>query len=122
MPVVAVIGASRDRHKFGNKAVRAYQAAGYTVVPITPRHDEVEGLPAYAAITDVPGPVDLASVYVPAEVGETLLEGIAAKGVGELWINPGAESDALIARARALGLQPIQACSIVGLGLRPSDF
>lgn len=122
MPVVAVIGASTDRRKFGNKAVRAYQAAGYTVVPVTVRHAEVEGLPAYPAITDVPDAIDIASVYVPAEVGETLLEGIAAKGVGELWINPGAESDALIARARALGLAPIQACSIVGLGLRPSDF
>lgn len=122
MPVVAVIGASPDRRKFGNKAVRAYRDAGYTVVPVTPRHAEVEGLPAYAAITDVPGVVDVASVYVPAEVGQTLVEGIAEKRVGELWINPGAESDALIARARALGLQPIQACSIVGLGLRPSDF
>lgn len=122
MPVVAVIGASANRRKFGNKAVRAFAEAGYTVIPITPSHAEIEGHRAYASIAEAPGPIDMATVYVPPEVGVTLLEGIAARGVGELWLNPGAESPALRARAEALGLRPIEACSIVGLGRRPSDF
>jgi predicted CoA-binding protein len=122
MPVVAVIGASASRHKYGNKAVRAFHQAGYTVVPVTPRHDEVEGLKAYATIADVPGPIDMVTVYVPPQIGETLLDGIAARQVGEVWLNPGAESPALVERARALGLAPILACSIIGAGQRPSDF
>jgi len=117
--VVAVVGASSDRRKFGNRAVRAFQEQGYTVVPINPHEAEVEGLKAYASVLDVPGPVDMASLYVPPEIGERLIEEIARKGIAEVWVNPGAESDALIARARALEIQPIVACSIVAIGQNP---
>ena len=114
--VVAVVGASSDRSKFGNRAVRAFLRQGYDVKPINPNEATIEGLPAYRTVADVPGPVDIVSMYVPATIGIDLLEAIAAKQPGEVWINPGAESSALEARARALGLSPIYACSIVGLG------
>ena len=114
--VIAVVGASSDRGKFGNRAVRAFLRQGYDVKPINPNEATIEGLPAYRTIADVPGPVDIVSMYVPATIGIDLLEAIAAKQPGEVWINPGAESAALEARARALGLSPIYACSIVALG------
>ena len=117
--VVAVIGASSDRRKFGNRAVRAFRQQGYTVVPINPHEAEVEGLKAYASVLDVPGPVDMASLYVPPEIGEQVIEEIARKKIPEVWLNPGAESDTLIARARALDIQPIVACSIIGIGENP---
>jgi predicted CoA-binding protein len=117
--IVAVIGASNDRRKFGNRAVRAYKLRGYTVVPINPHETEVEGLRAYASVLDVPGPIEMASFYVPPEVGERVIEEIARKQIPEVWLNPGAESDALIARARALEIQPVIACSIVALGQDP---
>ena len=116
---MAVIGASNDRRKFGNRAVRAYKLRGYTVVPINPHETEVEGLRAYASVLDVPGPIEMASFYVPPEVGERVIEEIARKEIPEVWLNPGAESDALIARARALEIQPVIACSIVALGQDP---
>ena len=100
--VVAVIGASNNRSKFGNRAVRAFRQQGYTVVPINPHEAEVEGLKAYASVLDVPGPIDMASFYVPPEIGEQVIDEVARKGIAEVWLNPGAESDALIARARAL--------------------
>src|SRR5262245_65420292 len=111
--VGAVIGATNDRHKSANRAVPAFRNQGYTVVPVNPHDDQVEGLKAYRSILDVPGPVDMASLYVPPDVGEQLIAEIARKGVAEVWLNPGAESDALIARARSLNLQPIVACSVV---------
>jgi len=117
--VVAVIGASSNRHKFGNRAVRAFQQQGYTVVPINPHETEVEGLKAYASVLDVPGPIDMASIYVPPEIGEQVIDEIARKGIAEVWLNPGAESAALIARARALQIQPIVACSIIAIGSNP---
>jgi predicted CoA-binding protein len=120
--VVAVIGASNDRHKFGNRAVRAYREQGYTVVPINPHEPEIEGLKAYGSILDVPGPVDMASFYVPPEVGEQVIADVARKGVAEVWLNPGAESDALIARARGLSIKPIVACSIVAIGRNPYNL
>jgi predicted CoA-binding protein len=117
--VVAVIGASSNRNKFGNRAVRAFRQQGYTVVPINPHEAEVEGLKVYKSVLDVPGTVDMASFYVPPEVGEQIIGEIARKGIAEVWLNPGAESDALITRARALQIEPIIACSIMAIGENP---
>jgi len=117
--VVAVIGASSDRRKFGNRALRAFREQGYTVVPINPHETEVEGVRAYASVLDVPGAIDMASFYVPPEIGVQVIDEIARKGIAEVWLNPGAESDALIARARSLQIQPIVACSIVSIGENP---
>jgi len=119
---VAIIGASADRSKFSNKAVRAFVRQGYTVIPIHPKETEIEGLKAYKSVVDVPGPIDMASLYVPPVVGERVLEEIARKGIAELWVNPGAESPELVAKARGLGLKPIVACSIVGIGESPSSY
>lgn len=119
MKVVAVIGASSNRSKFGNRALRAFQKQGYTVVPINPHEAEVEGLKAYASVLDVPGRVDMASFYVPPEIGAQVIAEVAQKGIPEVWLNPGADSDDLITRARALNIQPIVACSIVAIGENP---
>jgi predicted CoA-binding protein len=117
-----VIGASSNRQKFGNRAVRAFLNEGYTVVPINPNEPEVEGLATYASVLDVPGPIDMATFYVPPDVGLAVIEDVARKGISDVWLNPGADSDALITRARALGLQPIVACSIVGIGQNPYNL
>src|SRR3954465_7995440 len=95
--VVAVVGASSNRSKFGNRAVRAFLQQGYTVIPINPHETEVEGLKSYASVLDVPGPIDMASVYLPPDIGEQVIGEIARKGIAEVWLNPGAESDELIA-------------------------
>jgi predicted CoA-binding protein len=119
VPSVAVIGASRITKKFGNRAVRAYLRQGWTVYPVNPSESEVEGLKTFASVADIPGPVDRASMYVPPSVGITLLEGIRDKGIPELFLNPGSESDELVEEAERLGLNAIQACSIVDIGERP---
>jgi predicted CoA-binding protein len=123
MPTVAVVGASRDHAKYGNKSVRAHLRAGWQVFPINPHASEVEGLPAYRSLRDLPvRPLDRVSVYVPPEVGLTLLADIAACQPREVWFNPGSESDELIAAAESLGLAVICACSIVDVGMSPTNF
>ena len=117
--VVAVIGASSDQAKFGNKAVRAFARQGYTVVPIHPREEAVEGWKAYKSVLDVPGPIDMASMYVPPTLGMRVIEEVAQKGIPEVWLNPGADSPELAERARALGLRTIVDCSILGVGENP---
>jgi len=124
MPTIAILGASADRSKFGNKAVRAFVARGYTVYPVNPKGGEVEGLPAYPSLADIPANVklDRISVYLPPAIGLKTLPEIAARGTSELWLNPGSESDELVAAAEAHGLNVIQACSIVAVGMSPHDF
>lgn len=116
---VAVIGASNDRSKYGNKAVRAYLRMGFKVYPVNPKEETVEGLKSYSSILDIPVEIDRATLYVPPKVGMKIIEEIAQKGVGELYFNPGAESDELVEKAHTLGLKPILACSILAVGLDP---
>jgi uncharacterized protein len=119
---VAVIGASNDRHKYGNKALRAFASRGHTVYAINPNEREVEGHKAYATVLDVPGPIDMATVYVQPEVGVSVMDDLAKKQIPEVWLNPGADDDAVVERAETLGLKVIQACSIIGIGERPADY
>jgi predicted CoA-binding protein len=116
---VAVIGASKNRTKFGNRALRAYDRQGFTVIPINPHETEVEGHKTYASVLDVPGPIDIATVYVPPRYGVRVMEQLAEKGVPEIWLNPGADGPEVVGRARELGLNTIQACSIMGIGENP---
>ena len=117
--VVAVIGASSDRRKYGNRAVRAFQRQGYTVVPISVHETEIEGLRAYRSVLDVPGPINMATLYVRPEIGMRIIDEIAQKQIPEVWLNPGAATEELVRRARDLKIEPIVACSIVGIGEDP---
>ena len=122
-PTIAVIGAGSDRRKFGNKCVRAYLAAEYEVFPVHPSETLVEGLTAYKSISDVPREsLDSASVYLPPAVGVGVMEQIAKKTVGEVWLNPGADGEAVVARGKELGLNIICGCSIVDIGMSPGMF
>ena len=122
-PTIAIVGASQDRSKFGNKAVRAFRDEGWDVYPVNPGLTEVEGIPAYPDLTSVPVEyLDRVSLYVPPRVGLDVIKKVAMKHVGELWLNPGTASPELVSRARALGLNVIQGCSIVDIGRLPSEY
>src|SRR5215475_10176144 len=123
MPTVAILGASSDRSKYGNKSVRAHQRMGYTVYPVNPKGGEIEGLKTYRSLAEIPpGKLDRISVYLPPAIGLQMLPEIATRGCDELWLNPGSDSPAVVEQAQALGLHVIQACSILSTGLTPSSL
>lgn len=119
-PTIAVIGASTNKEKFGNKAVRAFLQQGYDVFPVHPTEQAIEGLRVFRSVLDIPGSLDKISLYVPPALGVKLVDEIAKKGCKELWLNPGADSAELYEKAKSLGLNPIVACSIVGVGVNPN--
>lgn len=120
---VAVVGASADRSKFGNKSIRAHMKAGWEVIPINPRGGEIEGLAALSSLEDVHGGLDRISLYVPPAIGVKLLPVIARLHPrAEVFANPGAESEELLDRGAELGIDVIVACSIIDVGERPSQF
>ncbi len=122
-PTVAILGASDDRSKYGNKAVRAYRDQGWEVFPIHPTLTEVEGIPAYPDLGAVPVErLDRVSFYVPPRIGLKLIDAVARKPAGEVWLNPGSASPELAARAEALGMNVIQACSILDIGQQPGRY
>lgn len=123
MPTIAIIGASQDRNKFGNKAVRVFADKGYKVYPIHPKLSEIEGHKTYSSILQVPEKeIDMVSFYLPPQVGLKVIEEVAKVKCKEVWLNPGSESDELVEKAESLGLTVIQACSIVGVGSSPNRY
>jgi len=122
MKSVVILGASADRNKFGNKSLRAYQHQGYAIYPVNPRETEIEGERVYRSVSEVPVRPEIITIYLPPEKLLPLLTEIAAKGCDELWLNPGTESDEVLAEAARLGLKVVQACSIVGLGVSPASL
>jgi predicted CoA-binding protein len=114
----AVVGASRDRDKYGNKVLRCYLQHGRRVFPVNPQAAQIEGLAAYGDLGTLPEPVHGISVITPPRISEWVIEQAAALGIERVWMQPGAESIAAIARAEAAGMSVIAdgSCILVELG------
>jgi len=116
----AVVGASNDRWKYGNKVLRCYLQNGRKAIPVNPNATTVEGIAAVPDLASLEEPVHGASIITPPEITERIVEEAAEAGVKRLWMQPGAESDRAIERAEALGLSVIAGgpCVLVALGFR----
>ncbi len=122
MRTVAVLGASTDRSKFGNKAVRAFQRAGWRVYPVNPNDAKIEDLPAFTSVEDLPERVDVMSVYLPARVMLGLIDDLGDAQPREVWLNPGADDLSVVEAVQAEGLAYKIVCSISVLGFSPAEF
>lgn len=120
----AVVGASTNRQKYGNKVLRCYMQNGRRVHPINPRAEQIEGLVCYPSLTALAQhtPIHGVSVITPPQITEEIVEEAGRLGIRHLWMQPGAESDAAIARAAELGINAIHGgpCLLVELGY--NDF
>lgn len=118
----AVVGASTNREKYGNKVLRAYMEKGLEVYPINPKAEEVEGLKAYADLADLPAKVRGISVITPPKITLMVVEEAARQGIEFVWMQPGAESPEAVSRARELGLEVIAdgSCFLVVAGIHPA--
>lgn len=116
----AVVGASTDRRKYGNKVLRSYLQAGRRVYAVSPNADEVEGQRCYPDLAALPEQVHGISIVTPPKITETIVPQAAAAGISYLWMQPGAESPAAIERAAELGLMLIHSgpCILVAQGFR----
>ena len=113
----AVVGASQDRSKYGNKVLRAYLQNKRDVVPVHPSAIEVEGLTAFRDLASVPGSIDGVSIITPPAVTERVVADAIARGIKNIWMQPGAESEAAINAAETAGVNVIAGgpCILVAL-------
>ncbi len=116
----AVVGASRNRDKYGNKVLCAYQAHDMPVHVVHPREDSIEGVSCVASVDDLPDGVWGMSIITPPKITEQVVERAAAKGIKHLWMQPGAESELAVSRAQELGMTVISGgpCLLIELPKR----
>lgn len=114
----AVVGASRQRGKYGNKVLRCYVQNGLEAVPVNPRESSIEGLACYADMGSIPGPVHGASIITPPEAAEQVVTEAAGAAIRHLWFQPGAESPEALDLAAELGISVVAGgpCLLVVLG------
>lgn len=119
-PKFGVVGASSKRYKYGNKVLRCYLQNDREAIPVNPNEKEIEGLPAVGSVADLPAEVQSISVITPPEVTEKVVEEAARRGIMNIWMQPGAESDAAVGSAEKKGLNVIAdgSCLLVVLGYR----
>ena len=118
----AVVGASANRAKFGNKVLRAYLQRGLEVFPINPRADMIEGRKAYPDLKSLPTRARGVSIITPPEITERVVTEAAEAGAAFVWMQPGAESPDAIRIARECGLEVISdgSCFLVETGFKES--
>lgn len=114
----AVVGASRERFKYGNKVLRCYIQHERKVFPVNPHAEEVEGLKVYPDLKSLPEKVDGISVITPPEVSQEILRQAAALGIKNAWLQPGAESETAMQIAEKAGMNLIAGgpCVLVVMG------
>ena len=117
---VAVVGASRRAGAMGRVLFDNLLAGGFTgsVHPVNPHAAEIEGVLGYASVRDIPGPVDLAVVAVPAAFVKDVVADCAAKQVAGLVILSSgfAETgpDGAVAQAELVEMARINGMRVVG--------
>ncbi len=110
----AVVGASRDRSKFGNRVFRSLRDAGYTVYPVNPKGGMLEEAQIYPSLAELPEPPEVVDMVVPPAVTERVVEEAHRLGLTRIWMQPGAESEAAIAYCHKHGIEVVHdACAMV---------
>ena len=109
---IAIIGASNKRERYSNKAVRAYIRGGYSVFPVNPNEEEVEGVHCYPSLNDIQDRIDIVSLYVKPRTGERYINQIIDKGVNLVILNPGSENERIISALKEAGINVRVECSL----------
>jgi predicted CoA-binding protein len=119
----AVVGASRDRGKYGNKVLRAYLQRQMAVYPVNPTAEVVEGLIAFPDLASLPQTVHGLSMVTPPHVTEQVVTEAAKLGIRHIWMQPGSESDRAVELAQQAGMDVIWGgpCILVALRFHEED-
>ena len=91
--LIALIGASDDKNKYGNKILLDLLAKNYNVVPINHKEDSIAGLKAYSKVQDLPSCPSIINFVIPPEIGLDVTKELVEEGYNHFWYQPGAESE-----------------------------
>ncbi len=104
---LAVVGASRQKDKFGNLVYRELKKAGYKVYAINPHADMLEGDRCYAGLGALPEKPGGIIVLLPPAKTIPIIEEAARLGIKNLWLQQGADSPEGEKRGSELNLEMV---------------
>ena len=119
-PVWAVVGASNNRAKYGNRIYLKLRAAGYRVYPVNQRESLIEGDAAYSNLLELPEAPAVVNMVVPPQEAPAVVRQAKAAGAQAVWFQPGAENAVASRWAQEHGLDVVESCILVQLALMPS--
>ena len=120
-PVVAIVGATDNPEKYGNRIYRDLKAKGFRVYPVNPTKDTIDGDPAYADLGDLPETPDIVNFVVPPRRTLRLLKRAKELGLMTVWIQPGAENEDVLAYLAGNGFDYLaNACIMVWSRVEPA--
>jgi uncharacterized protein len=104
---IAIVGASSNPGKASYGIMQKLQRAGYRVVPVNPRENEILGEPSYPSLLDVPERIDIVDVFRRAEDTPGIADEAVTIGARALWLQSGIVSEDAAARAAKGGLTTV---------------
>ncbi|MGB9719689.1 MAG: CoA-binding protein [Candidatus Anstonellales archaeon] len=116
--IIAVVGASRKKDKYGYKIYKAILNAGYKIYPVNPNADEIDGKKCYPSISSVPKKLDVVIMVVPPKITEKIVEEVAKLKIKKVWMQPGSESEKAIEFCRKNKIEVIAKMCFVADGLK----
>jgi len=116
--LVAVVGVSAREEKFGFRIFRDLLAAGYDVEGVNPSGGEVLGKPLRKSLSEIGRPISMVITVVPPRATETVARECISLKVGQVWMQPGSESEAAVEELRKAGIPVVKdACFMVRKGI-----
>lgn len=113
MKVWAVVGANQNPEKYGNMIYKKLKEKGFTVFPVNPVYEEVEGDRCYKNLSSLPEKPEVINMVVAPERAKGFLQEAAGLGIKYVWFQPGTFDEDVLLLAKSLGLEAVQACVLV---------
>ncbi|HNT97391.1 MAG TPA: CoA-binding protein [Elusimicrobiales bacterium] len=115
--LIAVVGVSNDASKYGHRIFRDMLKAGYPVEGVNPKGGLVLGRQVHKSLSEMEKKPELVITVVPPEITEKIVEECNRLGIKAVWMQPGSESDAALAKAKEYGIKATSACFMVAKGV-----
>ena len=117
---VGVVGASRNKSKYGYLVFNALRDAGYTVVPVNPNASEIDGIPTVPNVSHLPVAITAIVTITPPQITEPTIELALTGNIKHIWMQPGSETQRSIVHAQQAGISVIAGgpCILVALAAR----
>jgi len=116
--VIAIVGASRNKEKYGYKLFKALLNANYDVYPVNPNAGEIDGHKCYPNLKSLPKKPDVVITVVPPKITEVIVDEVIDLGIKRVWMQPGSESSKAIEKCKKNGIDVIAKMCFVVDGLK----